>query len=197
MPGENDFAPLPLASATDLPRSGRLLAIDYGHKRLGLAICNDEQSIASPLDNYSRRSDRLDGAYLQQIARDYRCAGCVIGLPLHMGGQASETSHRAQKFAAWLASLTGLPIAYQDERCTSAVVEDQLILMDVSRGKRKQLLDKLAARVILQAYIDNRDQAVRTVAALAENAAAERAAEDASSVSPEAPAASTLEGESG
>ena len=164
MPGENDFAPLPLDSASELPRSGRLLAVDYGHKRLGLAICNDEQSIASPLENYNRRSDRLDGAHLKQLAKDYRCVGCVVGLPLHMGGQTSETSQRAQKFAAWLASLSGLPIAYQDERCTSAVVEDQLILMDVSRGKRKQLLDKLAARVILQAYLDNRAHLSRTAA---------------------------------
>lgn len=156
MPGENDCPPLLLSEVTDLPRSGRLLGVDYGQKRLGLAICNDEQSIASPLQNYTRRSDRLDGNHLQQIAREYRCVGCVVGLPLHMGGDVSVSSHRAQKFASWLAGLTGLPIAYHDERCTSAVVEDQLILMDVSRAKRKELLDKLAAQVILQAYLDLR-----------------------------------------
>ncbi len=94
-----------------------------------------------------------------------------------MGGQVSESSQRAQKFAAWLASLTGLPIAYQDERCTSSVVEDQLILMDVSRGKRKQLLDKLAAQVILQAYIDHRAHLART-AALAEPGSPESAGQD-------------------
>jgi len=156
MTGENDYPPLLVSATTDLPRAGRLLGIDYGHKRLGLAICNDEQSIASPLENYNRRSDRLDGAHLQQIAKGYRCVGCVIGLPLHMGGDVSASSHRAQKFAAWIVSLTSLPIAYHDERCTSSVVEEQLILMDVSRGKRKQLLDKLAAQVILQAYLDLR-----------------------------------------
>lgn len=156
MPGESDCPPLPVEGTPPLPATGRLLGIDYGQKRLGISVSNDEQTIASPLENYSRRSDKLDAARLQQLAREYRVVGCVVGLPLHMGGGASESSHRAQKFAAWLTQLTGLPIDYQDERCTSAVVEEQLILMDVTRQKRKQLLDKLAAQVILQTYIDRR-----------------------------------------
>lgn len=159
MPGEADCRPLAVEGMAPLPETGRLLGIDYGHRRLGIAVTNDEQSIASPLENYNRRSDRLDAARLQQVAKEYRVVGCVVGLPLHMGGQASESSHRAQKFAAWFQELTGLPIAYHDERCTSSAVEEQLILMDVSRQRRKQLLDKLAAQVILQAYLELRQKA--------------------------------------
>jgi putative Holliday junction resolvase len=156
--GENDFPPMLIESAAELKPSGRLLAIDYGHKRLGIAVSNDDQTIASPLQNYNRRSDRLDGVHLQQLAKEYRIIGCVIGLPLHLGGGASQSSHKAQKFAAWFAHLTALPIAFHDERCTSSVVEERLIEMDVSRQRRKEILDKLAAQVILQAFIDLRQK---------------------------------------
>jgi len=133
------------------------MGLDYGTHRVGTAISTYEQNMASPLENYTLRSDRLDADWLAQLAVDYRAVGLVVGLPIHLrsgdeGGMASE----ARDFGEWASAVTGLPVVYHDERMTSASAE--LLLMDAGFTKKqiKARIDKLAAQIMLQSFLDAR-----------------------------------------
>ena len=103
-----------------LPTMGRLAGIDYGTVRIGIAISDADQTIASPLENYNRRNQRLDDLYFTELARQERIAGFVVGLPVHLSGDESQKSHEARQFGKRLQELTGVPVAFFDERFTSA-----------------------------------------------------------------------------
>ncbi|MFO1092464.1 MAG: Holliday junction resolvase RuvX [Planctomycetaceae bacterium] len=140
-----------------VPRTGRLLGLDYGTHRVGAAISTPEQNLASPLENYTLRSDRLDAEWLAQVVADYRPVGLVVGLPLHMrSGEEGEKAAEARAFGEWASHVTGLPVTYHDERLTTASAE--LLLMDAgfSKKQRKARLDKLAAQIMLQSFLDQR-----------------------------------------
>jgi putative Holliday junction resolvase len=139
-----------------LPSAGSLLGLDYGTRRIGLAISTPEQNLASPLENYTLRSDALDAKFLREVVADYRIVGLVVGLPVHMSGDEGEKAAEARAFAAWVSEVTGLPVAFWDERCTTAAAEDLLREAGLSRQQRKARLDKLAAQIMLQAYLDGR-----------------------------------------
>lgn len=138
------------------PRHGRLLGIDYGDKRIGFAVSTPEQHISSAIDNYTRRTTALDLKQIKHWCEEYVIKGIVIGLPIHMNGEESQKSTQCRRFAAWVYEHLHLPIALHDERCTTAVVIDQLIELDVSRKQRKQKLDMLAAQVLLESYLNSR-----------------------------------------
>ncbi len=140
----------------ELPAAGRLLGIDYGDKRIGFAISTPEQTISSAIENYTRRTSALDLKQIQNWCEEYLVQGIVIGLPIHMNGHESQKSTQCRRFAAWLFSEIGLPIALHDERCTTAVVIDQLIELDLSRKQRKKKLDMLAAQLLLESYLNSR-----------------------------------------
>ncbi len=147
------------ARGTGIPRSllppkGTLLGIDYGTVRVGLAITDPDRIIASPLDTYTRRSETLDGAYFAKIAADHRAVGLVVGLPLHASGQESDSSRGARTFGSWLASVTALPVIYWDERYTTWFAEGALLGAKLTHKKRKEKRDRVAAQMILQAYIE-------------------------------------------
>ena len=145
-------------SAETFPREGRLLGLDYGTKRVGIAVSTPEQNISSPLENYQRRSEPLDAAHLKELARDYRIAGIVVGLPVHMSGEEGQKAGEARAFGEWAGRVTGLPVRFWDERFTSAMAEDHLLAADMSRKKRKARLDMLAAQILLQSYLDAKDR---------------------------------------
>ncbi len=138
-----------------LPKSGRLAAIDYGTVRLGVAITDPDQRLASPLENYTRRGQIADAKWLTQLAQAERIAGFVIGLPVHTSGDESQKSREARQFGQWVAQLTGLPIEFFDERYTSVHAEALLIDADLTRKRRKERLDKLAAQILLAAYLES------------------------------------------
>lgn len=143
------------------PATGRLLGIDYGDKRMGFAASNPEQTIACAIENYTRRTSALDLQQIRRWCQEYSICGFVVGLPIHMNGNESQKSLQCRQFAAYLYQALGLPIALHDERCTTAVVLDQLIELDMSRKQRKKKVDMLAAQVLLQAYLDSK-QPLRT-----------------------------------
>jgi putative Holliday junction resolvase len=97
-----------------LPRSGRLAGIDYGTVRIGVAITDPEQRLASPLENYTRRGAAHDAAWIKRLAADERIVGFVVGLPIHTSGAESQKSTDARRFGQWLADETGLPVRYFD-----------------------------------------------------------------------------------
>ena len=138
------------------PRYGRLLGIDYGDKRIGFAISTPEQTISSAIENYSRRTSALDIQQIRRWCEEYVVKGIVIGLPIHMNGNESQKSTQCRRFAAWVYEHLKLPLALHDERCTTAVVIDQLIELDLSRKQRKKKLDMLAAQVLLESYLNSR-----------------------------------------
>jgi putative Holliday junction resolvase len=141
-----------------VPTQGRLLGIDFGTKRIGLAVSNDEQTISCPLDNYSRRGEQKDARYLIDIVREYRIDGIVVGLPVHMSGEEGGKAKEARQFGDWVTRTTGCPVAYWDERFTSQLADDHLMAAAMTKKQRKARRDKLASQIILQSYLDAPDR---------------------------------------
>ncbi|QDT52603.1 Putative Holliday junction resolvase [Caulifigura coniformis] len=143
-----------MSETLDFPGEGRLLGLDFGTVRIGVAISTPEQTIASPMEIYARRNERLDTAYFQTLIKENRIAGAVIGLPMHVNGDEGESAQLAREFGRWLTAITNRPVTFWDERYTSAVAADMLRDAGVARSKRKQRLDMLAAQILLQSYLD-------------------------------------------
>jgi putative Holliday junction resolvase len=149
-------SPTPSAS---LPRSGRLAAIDYGTVRLGVAITDPDQRLASPLENYTRRGVAADAKWLAELSKVERIAGFVIGLPIHTTGNESQKSIEARKFGKWVGEITGLPVVFFDERFTTAQAESLLLDAELTKKRRKERLDKLAAQILLASFLEsNREE---------------------------------------
>src|SRR5262249_39090324 len=132
----------------------RLLGIDHGQVRLGLAVSDPERRIASPLANYIRRNLEQDGRYLQKVIEEHDIGQIVIGLPVHLSGREGVQATKAREFGRWLASLSGLPCTFWDERFSTWEAESSLWEAGLSHKKRKARRDQVAAQVFLQAYLD-------------------------------------------
>lgn len=143
--------------AGEFPDSGALLGIDFGTKRIGVAVSDRLQSIASPVYNYNRGNLQADEGFFRAVIEEYEAVGFVVGLPVHMSGDESKKSKEARKFAAWLTRRTQLPVALQDERHSSVQAESMLMQASVSDRKRKLKLDKVAAAVILEDYLKSKE----------------------------------------
>jgi putative Holliday junction resolvase len=135
--------------------SGRIAAIDYGTVRIGIAISDPQRSIASPYENYTRRGPQADAKRFQRLVAEEDIKLFVVGLPVHLSGLESQKSLEARRFGQWLAEATGVPVEFFDERYTTSEAEQFLIGFDVPRKKRKALLDKLAAQILLTAYLES------------------------------------------
>jgi len=138
-----------------LPSVGRLAGIDFGTVRVGVAITDPDQRLASPLENYTRRGAAVDSQWLRELVAQERLAGFVVGLPVHLSGDESAKSREARQFGQWIKELTGLPVAYFDERFTSAQAESLLLGAELTKKRRKQRLDMLAAQILLAAYLES------------------------------------------
>ena len=137
-----------------LPDGGRLIGLDVGTKTIGTALCDAGWSFASPAELIRRTKFTADKAALAAIIARQQVAGIVIGLPLNLtDGSESPRSQSSRAFARNLADL-GMPIFLQDERWSTQAVERQMIAEDISRAKRAERVDKLAASYILQSAID-------------------------------------------
>ena len=152
--------------SAEIPASGRLVGIDFGTVRVGLALCDPSQTWVTPLATYVRRSERLDGDYMAQLASQEQLAGWVVGLPIHCSGEESQKSAEARQFAGWLGGRTGLPVALFDERFTTAEARQLLDETALSAKKRKQRLDGMAAHLILSHYLGARDSRANDLPAL-------------------------------
>lgn len=133
---------------------GRILALDYGTRRIGAAVSDPSRTIASPLEVYERRGPVRDAAHYRGLAAEERIERIVVGLPLHTGGGEGELAAQARAFAAWVAAVTGLPVVLYDERYTSVQAEEILREHRVSFRDRKALRDRLAAQILLRAYLE-------------------------------------------
>ncbi len=134
--------------------TGRLAGIDYGTVRIGIALTDTEQRLASPWDNYTRRGEAADAKYFQCLARDEEIATFVVGLPVHLSGRESQKSQEARQFGQWLNAQTGVPVVFFDERFTTSEAEQLLGAAELTKKQRKARLDKLAAQILLTAYLE-------------------------------------------
>ena len=141
-----------------MPTEGALFGIDFGTKRIGVAISNPEQTMAMPLENYTLRKLDLDAAWLRQLARGYGVRGLVIGLPVHMSGDEGGKAKQAREFGLWAADATELPVTWWDERYSSSVADWRMDQSGLSKKRRKSRRDQLAAQVILQSFLDADDR---------------------------------------
>jgi putative holliday junction resolvase len=143
----------PAELAAALPNGGKLLGLDVGTKTIGIAICDAGWHFAGPAETIRRSKFTKDLETLRGLIGREHALGLVVGLPLNMDGSDSPRTQSTRAFARNLASLE-LPILLWDERWSTQAVERAMIEADVSRAKRAEKVDALAAAHILQGAID-------------------------------------------
>lgn len=136
-----------------LPRGGCLIGLDLGTRTIGTAVCDAGWHFASPAGTIARGRFAADWAALQRLIDERAVAGIVLGLPINMDGSESPRSQSTRAFARNVEPL-GLPVLLWDERWSTQAVERQMIAADMSRAKRAERIDALAAAHILQGAID-------------------------------------------
>jgi putative Holliday junction resolvase len=143
-----------LEALATLPRHARLMGLDIGAKTIGTSLSDVERIIASPLETIMRRKFTKDAQELATLIARHAVGGLVLGLPRNMDGTEGPAAQSARSFARNLAPLVDLPLAFWDERLSTAAVTRMLIEADRSRARRNLLVDKLAAAYILQGALD-------------------------------------------
>jgi putative Holliday junction resolvase len=133
----------------------RYLAIDFGDKRTGLAICDRAETIASPLTVIDGQKDLVKK--ITDIVKSENVEAVVLGLPLNMNGSKGHQAERVSSFAEQLKSHLQVPIHFQDERLSSFGAEEKLARAEFTRKKKKKRLDAVAAAEILQAFLEQKN----------------------------------------
>lgn len=139
--------------ASSLPRSGVLVGVDHGLKRIGLAATDRQQTMAMPLLTLESKSSAHNQQQFLRVRDDYGVVGWVVGLPLHMSGDESPQSQIVRRFGAWLQQVTARPVVFCDERLSSSSAEAVLWSLGESPSRQKGRVDGLAAQAILDAYV--------------------------------------------
>jgi putative Holliday junction resolvase len=132
----------------------RILAIDFGTRRVGAAICDPGRTMAFPLEVYNRGGPDPDARHYRELTEENDVERIVVGLPLHTSGREGQSALAARAFGKWLSDITGRPVVYFDERYSTVEAEQRLQGAGLTRQKRQALRDKLAAQILLQAYLD-------------------------------------------
>jgi len=132
------------------------MALDIGDKTIGVAISDALMLTAQPRPTYRRKDSRADIAAIRRLAEENEVHQIVVGKPLHMNGHESPQSEKVARFADEIRKSLGLPVVFWDERLTSVAAEQHLEEMGLNWRKRRQHVDKIAAMIILQNYLDNR-----------------------------------------
>lgn len=133
----------------------RILGLDHGERRIGVAVSDATGTIASPHSVIDRRMTDVPVA-LRSLVTEFAVERVVVGLPLLLSGEEGQAARSARAFADQVAQETGLPVLLQDERYTTVTAEDALIEGGVRRRRRRDVRDKVAAAVMLQSYLDGR-----------------------------------------
>jgi putative Holliday junction resolvase len=132
----------------------RKIGLDIGDVRIGVAVSDLSGIIASPRETYQRRSVDADAEYFKKLAETENADELVLGLPVNMDGTKGTRARLIEEYGDALFERTGLKISYIDERLTTVQAERALLEYDMRRDKRKQTVDKVAASLILQTYLD-------------------------------------------
>ena len=132
----------------------RIVALDIGDVRIGVAVSDFMRIIANPRETYIRKNEDADIEYFIQLAKKEEADTFVVGLPINMDGTEGPRVELCRAFGEKLREKSGLTVDYQDERLTTVSAERMLIEANVRRDKRKQVIDKVAATIILESYLN-------------------------------------------
>lgn len=144
------------SQAPEKPQAPRIMAIDYGSRRIGLAVSDELGITAQGLPTLHRTNTRNDFDHLRRTIKHYAVGQIVVGLPLRMSGDTGIQSDKAEAFAEELRVRFKLPVHLFDERLTSVEANRVLDSADMSSRRRKEVVDQLAAVLILQAFMESR-----------------------------------------
>ena len=133
----------------------RVMALDLGDAKIGIAMSDLMKIIANGYETYKRVSEAKDLEYVVNLAKQNDVDTIVLGLPINMDGTRGVRVEKTEEFAKKIEEASGLKIAFQDERLTTVTAERMLIEGNVRREKRKTVIDKVAATIILQTYLDS------------------------------------------
>jgi putative Holliday junction resolvase len=128
--------------------------VDYGSVRIGLAVSDPERRFASPLAVYERRTRERDADYFRALVDAEEIGAIVVGLPVHLDGREGQKAAEARAFGVWLTETTGLPVTFWDERFSTVEAESALWQAGLTHKRRKERRDRVAAQILLQAYLD-------------------------------------------
>jgi len=132
----------------------RVLGLDIGDRRIGVAISDETGAVAQGRGVFLRRGEHQDLSYFADLCRRERVGVIVVGLPLNMDGSEGKQAAKVRAFAAALAERTGLPVEFLDERLTTVEADRVLSQAGLSERRKRKLRDELAAVLILQAWLD-------------------------------------------
>ena len=132
----------------------RIMSLDVGSRTIGIACSDALLMTAQGIETIRRTSLEIDFNRLQEIIAEYEVHELVVGMPKNMNGTKGERAEKTEEFVEKMKEVIDLPVTYWDERLSTVMAERQLIAADVSRKKRKSVIDKMAAVVILQGYLD-------------------------------------------
>ena len=141
----------------------RILALDYGTKRIGVALSDELGWTAQPLETFERRTLDRDLAHVASLVQTHAVGEVVLGFPLQLDGREGPAIQAMRHFAAHLEQGLPVPLVLWDERLTTKAAEDLLIAADVSRKKRKGAVDRVAAAILLQSYLASREHTTEPV----------------------------------
>ncbi len=133
----------------------RILALDPGTKRIGVALSDELGWTAQPLETYERRSVAADVAHIQQLVDRHQVKRIVMGFPVRLDGTLGPAALQVQEFIGQLEQIITIPIVTWDERMTTKAAEEILIQANMSRRKRKGTVDRVAAAILLQSYLES------------------------------------------
>ena len=134
----------------------RILALDVGEKHMGVAVSDELGLTAQPITIISRNGLDKDLKEIEKLLREYSIAEIIVGIPFNMDGTAGKSAERVFSFINFLRKRLKIPVKTWDERLTTVSSEKILLEADLSRKKRKKVIDKVAASFLLQNYLDNR-----------------------------------------
>ncbi len=132
----------------------RIMSLDVGSRTIGIACSDALLMTAQGIETIHRTSLEKDFNRLQELIAEYEVHELVVGMPKNMNGTKGERAEKTEEFVEKMKEVIDLPVSYWDERLSTVMAERQLIAADVSRKKRKSVIDKMAAVVILQGYLD-------------------------------------------
>lgn len=130
------------------------MGIDYGSVRIGIAMSDPLRIISSPFETYVRKNNHADVDHILSLVKMHNITTIVFGMPFNMDGTESETGTAVKKFAQQVSDACDCQIVFQDERLSSVEAEEILINANVKREQRKALIDKVAAQIILQSFLE-------------------------------------------
>lgn len=135
----------------------RCLGLDLGSKRIGVALCDPEERVATPLTVVERSKSRShDHANIARLVEEYEVEAVVVGLPLNMSGKVTAAAQSAKEETEQLRAALGIPVHLYDERLTTVTANRSLMEIEMKSDARRRVVDKVAAAVMLQAYLDHR-----------------------------------------